>query len=108
MKILGGGVWALRRHGGIVVVVIYGVKRRDFKKMRALLAAARGNICTGYLYWGCDVQARKIEQSNNKKRFRISDRRRGEKREARSSDKKRGPQWDSNPRGYEQEIGPAH
>jgi hypothetical protein len=32
MKSLGGGVWALRRHGG-TAVVIYGVKRRDFKKM---------------------------------------------------------------------------
>jgi hypothetical protein len=39
MKFLGGGVWALRRHGG-TIVVICGVKRRDFKKMRVLLAAA--------------------------------------------------------------------
>jgi hypothetical protein len=39
MKILGGGVGALRRHGG-TIVVICGVKRRDFKKMGALLAAA--------------------------------------------------------------------
>ena len=32
----------------------------------------------------------------------------GEKeiKKARSSDKKRGPRWDSNPRGYEREIGP--
>jgi hypothetical protein len=39
MKFLGGGMWALRRHGGTVAAV-YGIKRRDSKKMRVLLAAA--------------------------------------------------------------------
>jgi hypothetical protein len=39
MKILGGGVGALGRHGG-TIVVIYGVKRRGSKKMGVLLAAA--------------------------------------------------------------------
>jgi hypothetical protein len=39
MKNLGDGLWALRRHDG-TIVVIYGVKRRDSKKMRVLLVAA--------------------------------------------------------------------
>jgi hypothetical protein len=41
-KFLGYGVRAMRRHGGTMVMA-YGFKRRDFKKMRALLAAA--GIC---------------------------------------------------------------
>jgi hypothetical protein len=81
MKILGGGVGALGRHGG-TIVVIYGVKRRGSKKMGVLLAAAgifvtdmtRLKRC-GFFGGACDVQARKIEQSKGK-RFRISDRRR--------------------------------
>jgi hypothetical protein len=39
-KISGGGVWAMRRHGGTIVMA-FGVKMRGFKKMRALLAAQR-------------------------------------------------------------------
>ena len=39
MKISGGGLRAMRRHGG-TAVMIYGVKRKDLKKMRVLLAAA--------------------------------------------------------------------
>jgi hypothetical protein len=38
-QISGGGVRAMRRHGGTMVLA-YGVKRRDFKNMRVLLAAA--------------------------------------------------------------------
>ena len=38
MKDSGGGMGPMRRHGGTVVMV-YGVKRDDFKKMRAVLAA---------------------------------------------------------------------
>jgi hypothetical protein len=37
IQILGDGVWALRRRGGTTVVVIYGVKRKDSRKMRVLL-----------------------------------------------------------------------
>ena len=32
----------------------------------------------------------------------------GEKQKAKNCPKRRGPRWDSNPRGYEQEIGPNH
>jgi hypothetical protein len=38
MKDSGGGMRAMRRNGG-TAVMIYGVKRNDFKKMRILLAA---------------------------------------------------------------------
>jgi hypothetical protein len=38
MKNTGGGMRAIRRHGG-TVLVIYGVQRKDFKKIRILLAA---------------------------------------------------------------------
>jgi hypothetical protein len=38
MKDSGDGMRAMRRHGG-TVVIIYGVKRKDFKKMRIMLAA---------------------------------------------------------------------
>ena len=63
-------------------MVIYGVNRGDSKKMGALLAAAgifvpdmtRLKRCR-FFGGACDVQARKIEQSKEK-RFRISDRRR--------------------------------
>jgi hypothetical protein len=46
MKSLGDGVWALRRHGG-TIVVIYGVKRRDLQENGGS-AGRSGNICTGY------------------------------------------------------------
>jgi hypothetical protein len=35
----GGGVWVMQRHGGTMVMA-FGVKMRDFKKRRVLLAAA--------------------------------------------------------------------
>jgi hypothetical protein len=38
MKNTGDGMRAIRRHGG-TVLVIYGVQRKDFKKIRILLAA---------------------------------------------------------------------
>jgi hypothetical protein len=38
MKNMGDGMRAIRRHGG-TVLVIYGVQREDFKKVRILLAA---------------------------------------------------------------------
>jgi hypothetical protein len=38
MKNTGDGMRATRRHGG-TVLMIYGVQRKDFKKIRALLAA---------------------------------------------------------------------
>jgi hypothetical protein len=38
IKNSGGGMRSIRRHGGTVLVV-YGVQRRDFKKIRLLLAA---------------------------------------------------------------------
>jgi hypothetical protein len=38
-KISGDCVWAMRCHGGTIVMA-FGVKMRDFKKMRVLLAAA--------------------------------------------------------------------
>jgi hypothetical protein len=38
MKNLGDGMRAIRRHGG-TALVIYGVQRKDFKKIRILLAA---------------------------------------------------------------------
>jgi hypothetical protein len=38
MKKSGDGMRAIRRHGG-TVLMIYGVQRKDFKKIRILLAA---------------------------------------------------------------------
>jgi hypothetical protein len=38
-KISGDGVWGMQRHGGTIVMAV-GVKMRDFKKRRVLLAAA--------------------------------------------------------------------
>ena len=38
MKESGDGMRAIRRHGG-TVLMIYGVQRKDFKKIRILLAA---------------------------------------------------------------------
>jgi hypothetical protein len=38
MKNTGDGMRAIRRHGG-AVLMIYGVQRKDFKKIRILLAA---------------------------------------------------------------------
>jgi hypothetical protein len=38
MKNTGDGMRAIRRHGG-TVLMIYGVQRKDFKKIRILLAA---------------------------------------------------------------------
>ena len=104
IKKIGDGVWALRRHGGIIVVIC-GVKRRYFKKMRVLLAAAGIFVPDMNRLKRCRFFGGAMSK---RERFRISDRRRKLKKKARSSDKKRGPQWDSNPRGYEQEIGPAH
>jgi hypothetical protein len=39
MKISGDGMRAIRRHGGGVLVMTYGLQRKDFKKIRILLAA---------------------------------------------------------------------
>jgi hypothetical protein len=39
IKNTGDGMRAIRRHGGTVVLVIYGLQRKDFKKIRILLAA---------------------------------------------------------------------
>jgi hypothetical protein len=53
--------------------------------------------------------ARPVEQ-RERKRFRISDRR-SETEKSKKLEvfvQKRGPRWDLNPRGYEQEIGPDH
>jgi hypothetical protein len=114
MKILGDGVWALRRHGG-TVVVICGVKRRDFKKMGVLLAAAgifvpdMTHLKRCGFFGGAMSKRERLSRAKNKeKKIPYIRSETGEKKEARSSDKKRGPQWDSNPRGYEQNIGPAH
>jgi hypothetical protein len=38
IKNSGDGMRAIRRHGGTILVV-YGVQRRDFKKIKLLLAA---------------------------------------------------------------------
>ena len=61
-----------------------------------------------WILWGCDVQARKIAQSKKNKHtvYPIGD---GEKKrkESQKPRQKRAPRCDSNPRGYEQGIGPA-
>jgi hypothetical protein len=50
----------------------------------------------------------KPREQRERKRFRISDRRRRKAKNKNNCPKTRGPRWDSNPRGYEQEIGPGH
>jgi hypothetical protein len=72
MKILGDGVWALRRHGG-TIVVICGVKRRYFKKMRVLLAAAGIFVPDMNRLKRCRFFGGAMSK---RERFRISDRRR--------------------------------
>ena len=63
----------------------------DIKNVRAVLGAN-------------DIHAANMVR----KRFRISDRRRRKAKRKKKCPKRRGPRWDSNPRGYEQEIGPDH
>jgi hypothetical protein len=111
-KISGGGVRAMRRHGGTAVMA-YGFKRRDFKKMRVLLAAAgifvpdMTHLKRCGFFWGVMSKRERLRRAR-KKIFRISDRRRRkEKKKSQELRQKRGPRWDSNPRGYEQKIGPA-
>jgi hypothetical protein len=53
------------------------------------------------------IRMRPREQ-RERKRFRISDRRRRKAKRKKKCPKRRGPRWDSNPRGYEQGIGPDH
>jgi hypothetical protein len=112
-KISGCGVPAMRRHGGTMVMA-YGFKRRDFKKMRVLLAAAgifvpdMTHLKRCGLFGGTMSKRERLRRAKKKDSvYPIGD---GEKeiKKARSSDKKRGPRLDSNPRGYGQEIGPDH
>ena len=53
---------------------------------------------------------RRPREQRERKRFCISDRRRRKAKSKMIVQKEgaRGPRWDSNPRGYEQEIGPNH
>jgi hypothetical protein len=102
----------VRRHGGTIVMA-YGVKRRDFKKMGALLAAAGifGPDMTHLKrcgFFGGAMSKRERLRRAKEKIFRISDqRRRKGNKKSQELRQKRGPRWDSNQRGYEQEIGPA-
>jgi hypothetical protein len=51
---------------------------------------------------------RRPREQRERKRFCISDRRRRKAKSKKKCPKRRGPRWDSNPRGYEQEVGPNH
>jgi hypothetical protein len=105
-KFSGDGVRAMRRHGGTMVMT-YGVK------MRVLLAAAgifvpdMTHLKRCGFFGGAMSKRERLRRAKKKDSvYPIGD---GENKikKARSSDKKRGPRWDLNPRGYEQGIGPA-
>ena len=105
MKNTGDCMRAIRRHGG-AVLMIYGVQRKDFKKIRILLAAEEVFVPDMTHLKRCGSIGGAMYK---REKFRISDRRRRKMQKPEVWPKKRGPRWDSNqnPRGYEQEIGPA-
>jgi hypothetical protein len=93
-KISGGGVWVMQRHGGTTVMA-FGVKMRDFKKRRVLLAAAgifvpdmthlkRCGFIGGAMYKRERLRRAKKKDSV----YPIGD---GENGKARSLTKKKGP-----------------
>jgi hypothetical protein len=98
--------------------MIYGVQRKDFKKIRILLAAEevfvpdmthlkRCGSIGGAIYKRERLRRATCTAKKKDSVYPIGD---GEKwKSQKFGQKKRGPRWDSNqnPRGYEQEIGPA-
>ena len=93
-KISGYGVRAMRRHGGTVVMA-YGVKRRDFKKMRVLLAAAgifvpdMTHLKRCGFFGGAMSKRERLRRAKKKDSvYPIGD---GENGKARSLAKKKGP-----------------
>jgi hypothetical protein len=95
-KFSGGGVRAMRRHGGTTVMT-YGVKRRDFKKMRVLLAAAGILVPDMTRLKRCGfvrgAMSKRERLRRAKKKDSVCPVGGGENKikKARSSDKKRGP-----------------
>jgi hypothetical protein len=105
----------MRRHGGTMAMAC-GLKRRDFKKMRALLAAA--GICVPDMtrlkrcgfFGGAMSKRERLRRAKGGKKsvYPIGDGEKEKKRKKQELRQKRGPRWDSNPRVYEREIGPNH
>jgi hypothetical protein len=96
-------------------LVVWNFGEEDIKTIRVGLAAhgihaANMDIDIDAIgFWALrSIRRRPREQREREKDFvyPIGD---GEKQKAKKNcTKRRGPRWDSNPRGYEQEIGPSH
>jgi hypothetical protein len=93
----------------------HNVGEEDIKNVRAVLSA---NDIHAANTMDIDIDAMgfralrgirmRSREQRERKRFRISDRRRRKAKSKKKCPKRRGPRLDSNPRGYEQGIGPGH